>query len=127
MEKLNPKHTGSVLLGCAAALLMTTSLSTGNEARRDNAVRAAAVAKMQERLGTLRGTISLRDRHVRLTKDMIDRLKPPPSQSGEADGEDTSANEIDNFVTNSVSKDTGTSDIDELVRQADEILSKSTF
>ena len=106
---------------------MTTSLSTGNEARRDNAVRAAAVAKMQERLGTLRGTISLRDRHVRLTKDMIDRLKPPPSQSGKADGEDTNANEIDNFVTNSVVKDTGTSDIDELVRQADEILGKSTF
>ncbi|MEO0545654.1 MAG: hypothetical protein AAF035_01785 [Pseudomonadota bacterium] len=52
------------------------------EIRYDSSVRKAAVSRMQEKLGPLRGSIKPDAPNVRLTKQMIDLLSPIRAKDG---------------------------------------------
>ena len=99
------------IVGASVALAQDTS-------RGDSRIKQAAIKKMQSRLGGLRGTIGIGDRYVRLTQEMIDRLKPPvPSNDRDTD---TSIVE----VTNSVAKpiEIQNVDIESIIRDADKMV-----
>jgi len=108
---------GNVCLVFATSLFLSTSISSPSfaqqEGLRDTSIRAAAIKKLQSRLGDMRGSIGLRDKRVRLTQQMIDRLKPPVS--------DTEQNEIDQVITNSVESRIVLPEVsmDVILRQAD--------
>ena len=110
----------SVLIATSfAACLTGASVAMAQDTSRgDSRIKQAAIKKMQSRLGGLRGTISIGDRYVRLTQEMIDRLKPPvPSND-----RDTETSTVE--VTNSVAKpiEIQNVDIESIIRDADKLV-----
>jgi len=109
----------------ACMMLATFAMATVSAAqeKQDLSIREAAVARMQERLGTIRGSISIKDQHVRLTQKMLDRLKPASS----ARPENTPARPIDEVVTHSTGlqksniDQEGILDIDTIMMEADAV------
>lgn len=71
-KHMQKRALGAVAL-CAAVLGLASSVAQG---KQDHSIRAAAIAKMQEKLGGLRGTIALDARFIFLTEKMLDHLKP---------------------------------------------------
>ncbi|MEL6735508.1 MAG: hypothetical protein AAFO98_06460, partial [Pseudomonadota bacterium] len=60
----------------------TNTMPSSAELRYDSSVRKAAVSRMQEKLGPLRGSIKPDAPNVRLTKQMIDLLSPIRAKNG---------------------------------------------
>ena len=86
-----------------ATLLLVAMCATAAQAidRRDETIRKAAISKMQEKLGGLRGTIGMGSRFTLLTEQMIDRWRPVRPGDAKQDGA-TSRQPVDPIKTNSV-------------------------
>jgi len=70
------KFLNSKLLAGVAVAAISTGVSAQAVELRDDSIRAAAIANVARKLGTIRGTIAIKDRHIYLTEKMIERLKP---------------------------------------------------
>lgn len=70
------KFLNTKLLAGVAVAAITTGVTAQAVELRDNKIRLAAMAKVAEKLGDIRGTIAIEDRHIYLTAKMIERLKP---------------------------------------------------
>jgi len=88
MRALRGTLAGLLALGLGLGLGLGPWANTGfkgtayAELRYDSNVRKAAIARMQEKLGTLRGTIRPGSPDVRLTEQMIELLAPIRARNG---------------------------------------------
>ena len=76
------------LIIVSATLLNCASLSAYSASdERISPIQKAAMERLKGKLGDMRGTINLKDRHVFLTNQMIDHLRPvdPDNPAAEQD------------------------------------------
>lgn len=114
------------------AALMMTSLALVSAAQADDtkssSIHKFAAERLQEKLGTIRGTIKPAAQNVFLTEFMIDQLKPievnldDERASLDSDGVDR------NTITNSIEQEedvvtlAGHTDLDELTAATDKLI-----
>ncbi|MEL6946103.1 MAG: hypothetical protein AAFO73_00515 [Pseudomonadota bacterium] len=138
----------TVLVGCSMSLgvgigLTASAITPADAAQRyDSNIREAAIERMQEKLGTLRGSIAPKARNVRLTDQMIELIAPirpnadTPLDVGAnrpADIDRPGSADIDQTTTASSQsqrpsrierkrRDRGTSDVDAIMRAVEAML-----
>jgi len=80
MRTLSWAMAGIIGLGLGTSMGVPTASQA--EVRYDSSVRRAAIERMQDKLGAMRGSITPESRNVRLTEQMIELLAPIRAKNG---------------------------------------------